>query len=39
MMTEIAKVSSQLVIHLVIVHIDVVILIPIYISLQGQTLK
>lgn len=37
MMTEIAKISSYLVVHLVIVHtVNVIILIPIYVSLQRQ---
>lgn len=36
-MTEIAKVSSYLVIYLIIVHIvNVIILIPIHVSLQRQ---
>jgi len=37
MMAEIAKVSSYLMIHFVVVHIvNVIILIPIYISLQRR---
>jgi len=36
MMAEIAKVSSYLMIHFVVVHINVIILISIYISLQRR---